>query len=134
MTARPAVPAAAAADRVLFGPFELDLQRGRLLRAGVPVDVPPRPFALLCQLARQQGRVVPKDELLDAVWGQDFLGGSALKATVNNLRRALGEDGRSPRWVVSVARRGYCLQARPDAPPQALADAAGARPTGPDRS
>ncbi len=134
MTARPAVPAAAAADRVLFGPVELDLQRGRLLRAGVPVDVPPRPFALLCQLARQQGRVVPKDELLDAVWGQDFLGGSALKATVNNLRRALGEDGRSPRWVVSVARRGYCLQARPDAPPQALADAAGAQATaGADR-
>lgn len=96
---------------VRFGPFVLDLARGRLLRDGLPVEVPPRPFELLCCLARQPGRVVPRHELLDALWGRDYLGDSTLKATVNNLRRALGEDGKSPRWIINVARRGYCLQA-----------------------
>lgn len=114
---------------VRFGPFALDLAQGLLRRDGVPVDVPPRPFALLCHLVRNAGRVVPKHELLDAVWGHEHLSASSLKATVNNLRRALGEDARAGRWIISVARRGYRFEAAADAPGAALP--AGAAPLAP---
>lgn len=97
----------AAPETLRFGPFVLNLHLGTLLRDGQPVPVPRRPFELLCYLARHAGRVVPADELLDAVWGHQHLSASSLKATVNNLRRALGEDGKSARWIASIPRRGY---------------------------
>lgn len=107
-----------------FGPFTLEMRLGMLSRDGAPVKVPPRPFALLCYLARHAGRVVPKHELLDAVWGHQHLSESSLKATVNNLRRALGEPGSSSRWITSVARRGYRFTLDDAAPAPAVPPAA----------
>lgn len=100
-------PPAAAGERIAFGPFVLDGPGGRLLRDGAAVELAPRPFALLAHLAARPGRLVTKDELLDAVWGHRYVGDSALKVAVNALRAALGEDARAPRWIETVARRGY---------------------------
>lgn len=113
----------AAPETLRFGPFVLNLHLGTLLRDGQPVPVPRRPFELLCYLARHAGRVVPADELLDAVWGHQHLSASSLKATVNNLRRALGEDGKSARWIASIPRRGYRFVAD-----EAVADGLAAAP------
>ncbi|GAP36527.1 winged helix-turn-helix domain-containing protein [Piscinibacter sakaiensis] len=90
-----------------FGPFVLDRLGGRLLRDGRPVELAPRPWALLRHLAEHPGRLVGKDELLDAVWGHRHVSDSALKVAVNALRAALADDAKAPQWLFTVARRGY---------------------------
>lgn len=90
-----------------FGPFVIDRIGGRLFQGGVAVDIAPKPAAVLVYLAERPGRLVSKDELLDAVWGHRHVSDSVLKVTVNALRQALGDDARSPQWLHTVPRRGY---------------------------
>lgn len=90
-----------------FGPYVLDESNARLTRDGVPLDVPPKAFAVLCHLARNAQRLVTKDELLDAVWGHRHVSESVLKTTINLLRTQLGDDPRAPRYIETANRRGY---------------------------
>ena len=92
-----------------FGPFVLDEENARLTRDGEPLDIPPKPFAVLCYLARHAQRLVTKDELLDAVWGHRHVSESVLKTAVNLLRTQLGDDPRSPHYIETANRRGYRL-------------------------
>jgi DNA-binding response OmpR family regulator len=85
----------------------LDEANARLTRDGVPLDVPPKAFAVLCHLARNTQRLVTKDELLDAVWGHRHVSESVLKTTINLLRTQLGDDPRAPRYIETANRRGY---------------------------
>jgi DNA-binding winged helix-turn-helix (wHTH) protein/tetratricopeptide (TPR) repeat protein/type II secretory pathway predicted ATPase ExeA len=90
-----------------FHPFELDERQARLTRAGAPVALAPRAFEVLCALARAPGQLVRKDELLDAVWGHRHVSESVLKTIVSELRAALGDDARQPRFIETASRRGY---------------------------
>lgn len=90
-----------------FGEFQLDEADARLSRAGAPVELPPRAFAVLCTLLRTPGQLVPKDALLDAVWGHRHVSESVLKSTVSQLRNALADDARQPRYIETASRRGY---------------------------
>lgn len=96
-----------------FGEFVLDLHAQRLLRAGAPVALPPRYLAVLQHLARSGGRLVGKEELLDAVWGATSGSDSALKVAVHAVREALGEDPKQPRYLETVPRRGYRFIGQP---------------------
>src|SRR5262245_35314308 len=93
--------------RLQFDAFELDEADARLARHGRPLALPPKAFAVLCALARQPGQLVTKDTLLDAVWGHRFVSDSVLKTTVSELRAALGDDARQPRYIETASRRGY---------------------------
>src|SRR5262245_20308582 len=66
---------------------------------------------LLVFLANTAGRVVPKDELIDAVWDGRFIADTTLTRAVADLRRALGDDQRSPRYIETIPKRGYRLVA-----------------------
>lgn len=90
-----------------FGPFELDEGNARLLRDGRPLSLTPKAFSVLCTLARQPGQLLTKDALLDAVWGHRHVSESVLKTTISELRAALGDDARSPRYIETASRRGY---------------------------
>jgi DNA-binding winged helix-turn-helix (wHTH) protein len=90
-----------------FDRFELDEANARLTCDGVAVDLSPRPFAVLCALARRPGSLVTKNALLDEVWGHRFVSESVLKTVIGKLRTALGDDARNPRFIETVARRGY---------------------------
>ncbi|MBT9487359.1 MAG: helix-turn-helix transcriptional regulator [Rubrivivax sp.] len=103
MTAPPEPPAL----RLSFDHFELDITNARLCRAGVEVPLPPKSFALLAHLAQRPGELVLKDTLLDTVWGRRFVSEGAVKTVVSELRAALGDDARAPRWIETVQRRGY---------------------------
>lgn len=92
---------------VHFGPYRLDADNARLTRGNTPVELPPKAFALLCFLAARPGRLVTKDELLDEVWGRRFITEAVIKTLVSELRAALGDDAREPRYVETVPRRGY---------------------------
>ena len=100
-------PPAADPVRLRFGAFELDEANARLLRGGQPVVLAPTPFRLLCALARQPGALLRKDQLLDTVWGHQFVSESVLKTAISDLRTALGDSPREPRLIETVSRRGY---------------------------
>jgi DNA-binding winged helix-turn-helix (wHTH) protein len=92
---------------VRFDRFELDEANARLLRDGTPVALAPTPFGVLCALARQPGSLLTTNALLDAVWGHQFVTDSVLRTAISELRTALDDDARKPRFIETVSRRGY---------------------------
>src|SRR4029450_12571966 len=93
--------------RVRFDQFELDEANARLLRNGTAVALPPTPFAVLCALVRQPGSPLTTSALLDEVWGHQFVTDSVLRTAISELRTALDDDARKPRFIETVSRRGY---------------------------
>jgi len=90
-----------------FDAFEVDEREARLTRQGQPLAAAPKVFGLLCTLARRPNELLSKDELLDAIWGHRFVSDSVLKSTISDLRMLLGDDVKQPRFIETVARRGY---------------------------
>ena len=97
--------------RFRFGPFTLDAETRQLLRAGSEIHVSPKAFDLLLALARRDGRVASRVELLREVWGYGPL---VLSRTVDShiaeLRRKLESDVDHPRHIVTVFKVGYRLE------------------------
>jgi len=102
----------------VFGECELDLDRFELRRAGRLRPVEPQVFDLLAVLIRERRRVVPKEELLDTVWGNRFVSESALTSRVKAARQAIRDDGRSQRLIRTAHGRGYQFAAPVDEAPQ----------------
>jgi DNA-binding winged helix-turn-helix (wHTH) protein len=104
-------------DQVIaFGPYQLDRASGRLLCDGRSVRMRLKTFAVLEYLATRPGRLVGKDELLDAVWPDTHVTPSVLAGCIRELRRALGDDARAARFVETAHRRGYRFIAAPEPP------------------
>ena len=78
-----------------------------LLRDNSAIPLAPTPFGLLCALVRQPGSLLTKQALLDQVWGHRFVSESVLKTAISDLRTVLADDPRRPRYIETVARRGY---------------------------
>ncbi len=93
--------------RLRFDRYDLDEADARLTCEGEPVPLAPTPFAVLCTLARSPGMLVTKNGLLDAVWGHRCITESALKSAISEVRGALGDDPKQPRYIETVSRRGY---------------------------
>src|SRR5690606_11478826 len=89
-----------------FGRYELDEEAGELRRDGRPVEVQPKPFALLALLLRERARVVSNDELFEALWPGVAVTPSSLTRAVSLARKAIGDTHRGE-TLRSVARRGY---------------------------
>ena len=108
--------------RLRFDRFELDEAEARLTCAGEPVALAPKPFDVLCALARAPRTLVTKNALLDAVWGHRFVTESVLKSAISEVRAALGDDPKRPRYIETVSRRGYrFIAAAAGAPAQSAA-------------
>jgi DNA-binding winged helix-turn-helix (wHTH) protein len=96
--------------RVLrFGIFEIDLRAGELRRDGVKLKLQDQPFQLLCMLVEHSGEVVTREELRNRLWPADTFVDfdHGLNAAIKRLRDALGDSAENPRFVETVARRGY---------------------------
>lgn len=87
----------------------LDTVNECLWRGDERIALTPRAYALLAYLAERPGRLVTKDELLDAVWAGTIVTDGVLKVCVRELRIALRDDARAPRWIETHHRRGYAL-------------------------
>lgn len=114
---------------VAFGPYVLDAAQARVTRAGQPVPLAGRPLQVLGLLAAHPGRLLKKDEVLDAVWGHRHVSESVLKGAVNMLRLALGDDAKAPLYIETVPRLGYRFAAAVQ--PLASRDAATPTPVSP---
>lgn len=90
-----------------FGPFRLDTEERSLVREGCFVPLTPKAFELLSTLVQKSGRVVGKDELMHELWPDSFVEEGNLTQHVFALRKALGENYGEPKFIETVARRGY---------------------------
>src|ERR1700752_583557 len=89
-----------------FGQFVLDSRKRALSRAESPVSLPPKPFDVLLSLVQNPNRLVAKEELLQAVWGDTFVEEGNLAQYISHLRKALGDNSEDARLIVTIARRG----------------------------
>ncbi|NDL56177.1 alpha/beta fold hydrolase [Phytoactinopolyspora mesophila] len=90
-----------------FADCQLDVDRYELRFSGSVQPIEPQVFSLLAFLIRERARVVSKEEILDSVWGDRFVSGSALTSRIKAARHATGDDGSAQRVIRTVHGRGY---------------------------
>jgi|SRR5271165_1078272 len=92
-----------------FGVFELDLSAGELRKNGVRLRLQGQPFQVLALLLERAGGVVTREELRQSLWPSDTFVDfdHSLNTAINKVREALGDSASSPRYVETLARRGY---------------------------
>lgn len=96
-------------SRVHFGPFELDLGEGVLRKYGVRIKLQEQLLQILTALLENPGSVVTRDDLRRRLWPDDLFGDfeHRLNAAVTRLRRALSDSADRPRYIETMAKRGY---------------------------
>jgi DNA-binding winged helix-turn-helix (wHTH) protein/tetratricopeptide (TPR) repeat protein len=90
-----------------FGPYRLHPEEQQLLREGKSVALTPKAFDVLVALVERAGRLVEKEELLEAVWPDAVVDESAIAQNIFAVRRALGQRDGGPTYIETVPRRGY---------------------------
>lgn len=97
------------ARRFRFGVFEADTMAGELRKSGVRLRLQEQPFQVLIYLLERPGEVVPREELRQRLWPDgtfvDF--DHSLNSIINKLREVLGDSASNPRFIETLARRGY---------------------------
>jgi DNA-binding winged helix-turn-helix (wHTH) protein len=110
-----------------FGDVEVREPEFSLTKAGEVLPVEPKAFRVLLILLRNHGKLISKDELLNAVWGDAAVTENSLTRSIALLRRLLGDDSRNPRFIETVATVGYRMVCKVEV----AEDASGAlKPTG----
>ena len=101
-------PATPGGDLVRLGPLRIDVAGRTVERDGTPVPLTRTEFDVLLELARRPGQVFTREQLLDGVWGYDFLGDSRLvDVAVGRLRAKVERDAAEPELIVTVRGVGY---------------------------
>src|SRR5580692_6154388 len=95
-----------------FQSFGLDTSNQCLLRDGAPIDLAPKPFAVLRYLVENPGRLITHDELLDKLWPETFVQPQVLRTYMLELRKLLGDSVESPQFIRTVPGRGYWFLAQ----------------------
>lgn len=97
-----------------FDSFELDRENRRLARDGQTVELGSRYFDALVLLVGNAGALVSKDRFMDEVWSGIPVTDEALTQCIRSLRRALGDEAASPRYIQTVPKHGYRFLVIPD--------------------
>ena len=90
-----------------FGPYRLEVKERRLLRGERPVPLAGKAFETLCFLVQRHGSLVPKDELLTAIWPETAVEENNIDRNISTLRKVLGEKSAGHRYIETVPRIGY---------------------------
>lgn len=119
-----------------FGVFELDLMTGELRKSGVKLRLQGQPIQVLTLLLERAGEIVTREELRQKLWASDTFVDfdHSLNTAINKVREALGDSASTPRYVETLARRGYRFIAPVQAPigpplPNGGADAEASTPS-----
>jgi len=102
-------PSSSESRLVRFAVFEVDLAAGELRKNGARLRLQEQPFQVLAVLLENAGRVVTREDLRQKIWPADTFVDfdHSLNTAVNKIREALGDSASSPRFVETLARRGY---------------------------
>jgi TolB-like protein len=110
-----------------FGTFELDMARFELRAGGEARPLEPQVFALLALLVENRERLVSRDEIIEKVWDGRVVSDAAVASRVKSARQALGDDGKSQRYIRTIHSQGFRfvadVQATRDASPSVVAEA-----------
>jgi len=112
-------PAAPSSPRTIrFGVFELDLKAGELRKQGVKIRLQEQPFQILVMLLEHPGEIVTREEIQQKLWPADIFVDfeHGINAAVKRLREALDDSADNPRFVETLARRGYRFIAPVESP------------------
>lgn len=93
--------------RYLFGDCELNTQTCELRRAGVPIPLTPKAYAVLDYLISHRDRLVSKEELLEQVWPDTYVDDSAVKRNIMAIRRAIGDGSGASQPIKTQRGQGY---------------------------
>src|SRR5712671_7512490 len=94
--------------RLRFGVFEADIGTGELTKLGKRVRLQEQPFQLLAILLDKPGELVTREELRDRLWPQTIIDfDHGLNKAISKIREALGDSAENPRFIETIARRGY---------------------------
>ena len=94
-------------QQISFDGFLFDLDTGQLRCGQSEIKLTPKAAAVLAMLLRNAGSPVSKDQLFSSVWKETAVSDDALTSCVQELRKALGDDARQPRFIETRHRRGY---------------------------
>jgi cholera toxin transcriptional activator len=105
----PLPPSNREARLLRFGVFEVDLDAGELRKKGARIRLQEQPFQVLTMLLQNAGQVVTRDQLREKIWPADTFVDfdHSLNTAINKIRESLGDSASSPRFVETLARRGY---------------------------
>ena len=106
-----------------FGDVEVREREFSLVKAGDSLSVEPKAFRVLLILLRNPQKLIPKEDLLNAVWGETAVSENSLTRSIALLRRLLGDDARNPRFIETVATVGYRWVCRVDVSEETPAEA-----------
>jgi len=103
------MPQPTTSTRVSFGLFEADLQTEELWKAGRRIKIQSQPFKVLAALLEKPSEVITREDLQLRLWGKDTTVDfdHSLGTAVNKIREALGDSADNPRFIETLARRGY---------------------------
>src|SRR4051812_45239173 len=116
------------AAKIRFGVFEVDLRAGELRKSGIRIKLQTQPFKLLTILLSRPGEIVTREELQQQLWDSEAVVNfdHSLGTAINKVREALGDSAETPRYIETLAKRGYRFVApvqvldRPDSPASAI--------------
>ena len=94
-------------EAVTFGPFRLDASNACLWRESEKIPLMPKDLLVLRYLIEHSGRIVTKEELLQAAWSQVSVGEGVLKVSIRRLRRVMSDSARTPRFIETIHGLGY---------------------------
>ena len=94
-------------EPIIFPPFQLDVTNQRLWRGDKPVTLRPKAFDLLIYLSQRPNQLVTKEELLEACWPGTAVTDTSLKVCVREIREALSDHPKAPKFIETAHRRGY---------------------------
>src|SRR5580704_2268747 len=106
-----------------FADVEVREREFSLIKAGEILPVEPKAFRVLLILLRNPQKLLPKDELLTAVWGDTAVSENSLARSIALLRRLLGDEARDPQFIETVATVGYRWVCRVDVSEETPAEA-----------
>src|SRR3954471_24687285 len=97
------------AAKIRFGVFEADLRAGELRKSGIRIKLQSQPFKLLTVLLSRPGEIVSREELQQHLWGTETVVNfdHSLGTAINKVREALGDSAENPRYIETLAKRGY---------------------------
>jgi DNA-binding winged helix-turn-helix (wHTH) protein len=99
------------AQQLYFGPFRLDFLTRRLYRGAEPVNLPPKALDLLLFFVQHPNEVLSREQILEAIWPGVFVDDHALSVQIGDLRKALGDNSKTPAYIETRHRMGYAFVA-----------------------
>ncbi|MEM7277906.1 MAG: winged helix-turn-helix domain-containing protein [Pseudomonadota bacterium] len=104
------LPETDSTDAIVLGDCRIEAQRSRVIRGDTVVHLENKTMDVLMLLVAQAGQVVSGDEIVEKVWSGRAMGDSPMYKSIAQIRSALGDEAKAPRYIETIPRRGYRLR------------------------